>query len=121
MEVYQKFEKFFRANKVSPSDRFKYKDYDVFVFEGGPYPLTDKDKKELDWMNDFPEGMVYEAGFGVALGNTAKFAMAWPVRYFHNIKDTSHGRRQARIEAAKDEARKAIDRFDEATDARNRN
>ena len=110
VEIYQKFLQFFRNNEVRPAKRFEYNGYDVYIFEGGPFNL----KNDYDWhkkKHDFPEGLCYEAGFGVAQGQNYKFAMAWPVRYFHNITDTPEGRRDARINAATDEARKAIDAY----------
>lgn len=107
MEENQKLEKHFRFNDIDPVKRFTYRDFDVYICEGGPY--FDKRKPE------YPYGW-YESAY--ALGKDGKPIFYQPIEFemTHDLDQSDTARKEGRINAAIKAAKNHIDNFYEIED-----
>jgi hypothetical protein len=103
-EIGPKFENFLKRNELRPADRFKYRGFEVFIGEGGPYHLPNP---------EFPDGW-FEAVYMLIYRDpsTGKRITGFqPMSFAINHDLTMSDRRQARIEFARAAAKTHIDEF----------
>lgn len=108
MEGYQKFEKHFKGHEVHRVDKFDYRGFTVYLWEGGPY--TDPRK-----VKEYPNGW-YESGYGLERGGKPLFYMPIEFDYLHDLQWSREGRRKARINTARKTAINHVNEFQKMVD-----
>lgn len=101
MKDNQKLEKHFRFHGIEPIKRFNYRDFEVFISEGGPY--FDK-----EMLGEFPTGW-YESAYAIGKDEKAIGYRPLMFDFLHNMDLTNASRKQARINSAIEAAKKHID------------
>jgi hypothetical protein len=91
----QKLEKHFQVNGIRPEKRFTYKGLDVYIAEGGPYA-----EKGRLW---------YESAWAIGKDGTPLLYQPLEFEFNHDLNLTQESRRQARINAAVEQAKRVID------------
>lgn len=98
------FEKYLNRKDMRAVEKFGYRDFEIFIGEGGPYH---------DKHPEFPQGW-YESVYMLVFRDpqTNKRVLLFMPLIFsidHDLNMTSEARRQARIESAKAAAKTQID------------
>lgn len=106
------YEEYTKRSEHHPVARFKYKDAEVYISEGGPYFISDFPlDMQADLKKEFESHIGwYEATY--ALGKDDDIILWQPVcfDFLHDTKTlTENGRLEARIAAAVETAQQVVD------------
>lgn len=105
MQDNQKLEKFFTNHNARPIKRFPYREFEVYICEGGPY---------FDKNTEYPFGW-YESAYALGMNDKVLFYQPLEFDYLHDIKEQSEAaRKEGRINAAIKAAKNHIDHYHEA-------
>ena len=94
-------EKYHRRMEASPEKREEYRDFSIFISDGGPY--TDK-----RMINEYPTGW-YEATWWLGRGDDVLGGQVLLFDFLHDLSMSNESRKQARIAAALHAAQVFID------------